>query len=543
MRKCLCLWIALLILSSFATKAFAQIGPVYSHASLAYWSKDIVVARLTQTGRYGYSATVLQTLYGSLKPGEVIHDLGPSLGGQYVPLHTGTRAVLFLGSATREYKLHTWNYNKAPHFVLPSGVHMIDQYGHVHSYAPEMSPGPYVAWGYTMFKNYAPPAKALDLKLPTLAQEERDIAKALRIVQPVRVLLSRHPTRNDTPELLHLVDLTSNNAQDCQLRRAAAITEQAQEQLRLLNDPMLTLEGHVLQGDANSFFTAIDSWPDHPWRLRKVRTAARRRVRFLIHTLTRRKNSADIRIAALEILLNHSAWGHPYSITGIHYVPIDNPGMADYADWIRSVAWGIFEDRKEDPNLRGLSLQLLTNQPGIFKHARRVYAHTHSRVLRFWIETTFLRQSDALYGTLHSSSGVAASIVYPVSQPACCPIDPHGRLFADQYRFESGKEASKAEDGYSYYVMQNLGTGKQYRISSNNFGSSSGSDGSGWDEFTLKGLNSIPAGRYRLVLEYGTIEKPFTRGSGPLLRILKTPHGNQLALMNPHATVPVSWSY
>jgi hypothetical protein len=116
-------------------------------------------------------------------------------------------------------------------------------------------------------------------------------------------------------------------------------------------------------------------------------------------------------------------------------------------------------------------------------------------------------------------------------------------LFADQYRFESGKEASKAEDGYSYYVMQNLGTGKQYRISSNNFGSSSGSDGSGWDEFTLKGLNSIPAGRYRLVLEYGTIEKPFTRGSGPLLRILKTPHGNQLALMNPHATVPVSWSY
>jgi hypothetical protein len=56
--------------------------------------------------------------------------------------------VLFLDRRPHTYDFFHSDAAKSSFAIPPSGVHLIDQYQHVHCYFQKNNPGPYVAYGY-----------------------------------------------------------------------------------------------------------------------------------------------------------------------------------------------------------------------------------------------------------------------------------------------------------------------------------------------------------------------------------------------------------
>jgi len=57
--------------------------------------------------------------------------------------------------------------------------------------------------------------------------------------------LDKVPTRQDVPALMHLLDFTSRDTKDCDLRSATAIREQAFQQIRAFDDSDLLFASGV----------------------------------------------------------------------------------------------------------------------------------------------------------------------------------------------------------------------------------------------------------------------------------------------------------
>ncbi len=227
-------------------------------------------------------------------------------------------------------------------------------------------------------------------------------------------------------------------------------------------------------------------------------------------------------------------------------LPIDAFALAGSARELRTTARKIFDDKSENANLRGLCLEFLLDQPGILDHARRVYAHTREPALRFLIEKIFLTQGDAVYGTLRSPNGAVASIVGPAVFCGCMSNVSSGDVFSAEWRERTDLHARFAtleSDIERLPVLTNLKTRQRFVMEdSEDLGYSSSSDGSGWWQFRLKHLESVPAGSYSVVIEYISKGKSLSSGYQATVAIRDTPEGKQLVIdRTASSEPPVGW--
>jgi hypothetical protein len=538
-KGCLIAALALQILvAPIASRAMNM--PSYDDVSLVYMSTDIVIADLSEDSKKQFTATVIETLYGSLHPGDKLDKLTPFLTF-FDPMKDGMRVVLFLDRRPHTYDFLHSDAAKSPFAIPPSGVHLIDQYQHVHSYFQQNNPGSYVATGYWPKE----PTQEEDLKLPSLDEERAKIAESIRAIEPVRALLDKTATREDAPALLNLLDRTSESHQSCELRMATAITERATEQIRSLNDPELLLQASVRSGDADSWMATVGFVYSASENDEERKKFAAARGEFLVHALSDRARDLPARLAAIRLLLIISAWNHPAG--GVAKVlPIDAVALAGSADELRAVARKIFDDESEDSNLRGLCLEFLLDQRGILNHVRRVYAHTHAATLRFLIEELFLVQGDAVYETLHSPSGAVASIVGPAIFCGCMSSEFSGTVFLAEWRERRDLHAEFAtvsSDIERRPVLTNLKTGQRIVMTDyDDLGYSSSSDGSGWWRFRLKNIESIHPGGYSIAIEYISKGKSLSSGYKATVAIRDAPDGKQLTIDRiANGEPPVGW--
>jgi hypothetical protein len=90
--------------------------PHYDLDSLVYLSTDIVLADISKDTRDNFTATVTDTLYGSLQPGVKLDALTPFLMF-FQPLNDGQKVILFLDRRPRQYDFFHQDAAKSPFAV------------------------------------------------------------------------------------------------------------------------------------------------------------------------------------------------------------------------------------------------------------------------------------------------------------------------------------------------------------------------------------------------------------------------------------------
>jgi hypothetical protein len=512
-------------ISTFPLTTHAIIKPHYDVDSLVYMSTDIVLVRLSEDAQKAFAATVIETLFGSLRPNDRIEKLSPFLSF-FNPMENGMKVVLFLDRRPRQYDFFHQDAAKSPFAVPPSGVYLVDEYDHVHEYFQMNNPGDYVAQGYSFFMEKRVPTKEQDLALPTLATTKDRISAAIKSVEPVRSLLEQTAMRKDVPALMHLIDLTSSSQVDCELRLANAIHERALQQLHSLQDPDLLLQAYVdaaSSGDTGNAIKFIQ--PSYSSTDSKF---ADERVRYLVQTLSERKQNHAVRAAAVQILLNLGAF-HSGPHTGSSRVlPIDETNwLKPYASDIQSKSRMIFDDTSESAHLRSLCLEFLSlEDAAIVADVKRVYEETSSAELRFAIEKIFLAESDELYQGLHASSGPVAARLSLMPECGCWMKAHNGTPFVIEYR--ERKDFSK--EGQSIFPNAVLTDPKSHNhiVLQNvtNFGSSR-SEVDGWVWFSWAPSSEIPAGKYLLTVEFARKDEILSTGYGIPVSIRKKKHAQR----------------
>jgi hypothetical protein len=525
----------------------------YDLHSLVFMSTDIVIADISSSPpaflppqnpgspaippkedpERKFTATVTETLYGSLQPGERLDTLSPFLMF-FRPMEDGIRVILFLDRRPHQYDFFHSDAAKSPFAVPPSGVYLIDTYGHVHEHFQQNNPGPYVAQGYVYFPDKSVPTKEQDLALPSLEEAKERISAAVKAVEPVRTLLSKTAAPEDAPALMHIVDTSSKNTEDCGLRTAMAIIESAVEHIHALNDPDLLLKAYSTSGYAASTLWVTQFIQHTPGNSDQEFEGAR--VRFLLDALSNQKLPGTLRVAAIEILLNISKFHDGSRNEWSPSLPIDNPWLARFAGDIQSKSQSLFDDASQNPQLRGLSLQFLDlPRPEILADAKLAYAHTHSPELQFAIERAFLSVGDDAYASLNPAVALVASRISPT--PLCgCSTRPD-TTFAFQLDYQARKDFQEGNAAFArpYAVMTSLTTGRRFiRKDIRELG--------GWRSFRdgqfafdLGPISDLPTGIYSLSMEYLSGSIAIGTSYGLEVSIYDTPRGKALSLRDSRA--------
>ncbi|MGA9670536.1 MAG: hypothetical protein WBQ94_15095 [Terracidiphilus sp.] len=508
----------------------------YDLTSLVYLSTDIVVADLSEDPQQQFTGTVRETLRGALHPGDKLTRL-TSLLSSFSPMRDGMHVILFLDSRPQPDDFLYGNSGKPPFVIVPSGVYLIDEYGHVHAYSQTDNPGPYVAWGYGSELARKIPTKEEDLAFPSLDEEKSQIAKALRSVGAVRWLLKKTTTRADVPALLDLIDSSPSRSDRCDLRQASAIHDRVLERLHSLNDPGILLQMHALAGDAQGW-QASYNFVESGGELHDNAFAAAR-IRFLVAQLADHENDLKTRLSAEEILL------------GVKSSGIDHRAFASSAKTLLAVCRAIFDDELQDSNLRGLCLQFFPDQPAKIAEVRRVFARTRSATLKFLIEGWFLGQSDDLYETLHASGGPAASIILPIrscNASGCCacgekPADKP--VFLVEYNMRKNlfdDYIGGKRDVDEGLVVIDLHSRRRFELDEPDLITYSNAGEVGWKEFSITDLKDIPPGDYMLSYSYRREKHVVSAGFGTPVSVRHTPAGNQLVVNSKtYAEIPKGW--
>lgn len=265
-----------LLIVLLPVNAMAMDLPHYDLDSLVYLSTDIVLADLSKDAHGNFTAAVTETLYGSLRPGEKLDALTPFLTF-FQPLNDGQKVILFLDRRPRQYDFFHQDAAKSPFAVPPSGVYLIDEYGHVHEYFQENNPGPYVAQGYSFFPSHVVPTEKDDLALPSLNEVKARIATTVKSAIAMRTLLDQPTRAADVPVLLKLLASRPRFPETCTVGMNDAIAADIVQKIRSLDDPELSLRVWHLDRSALSF-PVVQKAGDTD----KSATAAR--VKFLIQT-------------------------------------------------------------------------------------------------------------------------------------------------------------------------------------------------------------------------------------------------------------------
>ncbi len=475
--------------------AWAMDLPHHDLDSLVFLSTDIVLADISKDAKGTFTATVREPLYGSLQVGVKLGALTPFLVF-FQPLNDGQKVILFLDRRPRQYDFFHQDAAKSPFAVPPSGVYLIDDYGHVHEYFQSNNPGPYVAQGYGFFGDHQEPTKKDDLALPSLQEVEARIAATVKSVIPIRNFLDQPTKTSDLPALLKLLVARPRIPETCGVGMNDVIASDISRKIRSLNDPELSLRIWHLDRRALSFPVVQQSGA-------RDDSATAARVKFLIQTLRDRREDLSMRIASLEMLLSLSGF-HSGPQTGPSRVlPIDNPWLVSSGDEILATAKAIFNNPAENADLRALALKFLdlNNQEDV-TNIQRVYRQTHSPELQFAIEEAFLDVSDELYESLHSSSGSVASIIQLAPERGCVQPPDNRIIFVTRFYSTRAFNERGAVVITGRMVLKNIKSGQRFEIK--NAKGMGGHYGvlDGVLLFQLDQLSDLPAGVYILGMEY-----------------------------------------
>jgi hypothetical protein len=496
-------------------------------------STDIVVADLAKDAQGNFTATVTEALYGSLHPGEKLDALTPFLMF-FQPLNDGQKVILFLDRRPRQYDFFHQDAAKSPFAVPPSGVYLIDEFGHVHEYFQQNNPGPYVAQGYMFVLEQRVPTKKEDLALPSLDDVKARIATTVKSVIPIRSFLEQPTTAADIPALTKLLTSRPRYPETCAVGSYDAIASDTVRKIRSLNDPELSLRVWHLDPSVLSF-------PMVQGGGNTDRSATATRVKYLIQTFGDRKRDVSLRNASLQNLLNLSAFhsgphSGPYTA-----LPIDNDWLAPSANEIVTTAKAVLNNPAEDSGLRALSLQFLDlNDPTNVRDIRRVYGQTHSPELQFAIEQAFLKVSDELYESLHPPSGPVASIIQLAPEHGCAQPPDNQITFVIRFYSTRAFNARGAVVITGRIVLKNVKSGESFALK--NVRSMGGHYGSldGVLLFSLDQLSDFPAGIYTLGMEYahqfnhlpsvGDVDDVPSVGHKITVAIADSPNGKRLSI-------------
>lgn len=504
--------------------------PHYALDSLVYLSTDIVLADISKDTHGNFTATVTESLFGSLQPGEKLDKLTPFLMF-FQPLDDGQKVILFLDRRPHQYDFFHQDAGKSQFAVPPSGVYLVDEYGHVHEYFQPNNPGTYVAQGYMNFLEHRVPTEKEDLALPSLEEVKARIAATVKTVIPIRHFLDQPTTAADVSGLMKLLVARPRIPETCGVARNDAIALRIAEKIRALDDPELMLElWHLNRGVALQFVHS-------PGNNDKSFTAAR--VKYLIQTLADRKKGVTLRIASLQILLNLSRFHSGPQSGPSRVLPIDNDWLASSGAEIVTTAKAIFNDPGEDPNLRGFSLQFLDlNNPENVADIQRVYGQTHSPELQFEIEQTLLEVSDTLYESLHSSCGRVASIIQLAPEHGCLQPPDNQIVFLRRFYSTRAFNSQGAVVLAGHIMLRNSQTGQSFNLKVRGLGGHYGAL-DGILPFSLEQLSDLPAGVYTLGMEYahqfnhlpsvGDVDEVPSVGHTITVAITDSPEGKRLS--------------
>jgi hypothetical protein len=514
--------------------------PVYDLDSKVYLSTDIVLVQISTDGAKHKIATVHETLLGTLPIGTRLDQIDGYLS-YFAKINSGDRLILFLDSRPRKLGFLYKEFEKAPYAIVPSGVELVDPFGHVHSYWQPISPGGYFPEGYpwSAFDKPFKPLSGEDArKFPTLSEEKQKIVEAIRAVEPARTILSHESTAEDVPRLLHFVDTTSSDMSDCAIRNASAIQEDAIKHIRNRNDPDLLLHAEALasemisQNSAEGFFQPTQ---DVIRSNDATETFRAQRAEFLLNVLADKNRPMEIRRTALYFLLYKSAWGDPYSGTA-RALPVDPPALASIASRIVDVSRSIFSDPDDDAVLRGMCLRFLDlDEPANVALAKTVYKVAKSDALRFEIEDVLLRKSDKLFLELAPPSIEAASIVSVEPGSGCAPAGQFEPMFFGHYH-QHGYQSEVFRlrtDVYRSTVLIDRRTGRVFEVKDAEYSSSS--DGSGEGEFVVEKLGGIPIGEYSIEIQFRRNGKAIGHGYGLKVRVIEE-SGRKRVVLDPEAS-------
>ncbi len=519
----------------FSLPAQAMDMKSYDLTSLVYLSTDIVIATLSVDKDHKFKANVTESLYGSVHPGDTLDTLTGFLT-YFEPMKEGMRVILFLDRRPKKYDFIHSGLSKSPFAIPPSGVYLIDPYGHVHTYHQMRNPGPYTASGYYGNRRQtSEPTEEQDLKFPSLDEIRQNINIAIKAVAPLRVLLDSAPVVANAPALLSLADQTSPSTENCLIRNASAITEQVEQQITVLNSAELLLQAHALAGDANHYSAGtsfISPPPDVPVtsEAEAIRKEfANNRVRFLLLTFADRKRPLPLRIAALQLLIEISSYSHPYSGYATP-LPIDGPALVPIADQLRKTSQSIFEDESEDSELRALAIRFLSidqpasqTSPETLNLIRRVYNHTISNQVRYAVEDAFLTVSNELYDSLHSSTGPITSIILPQPVSGCMKVASGAMVIRSEYH--ERKDFPERGFTQSTIILTDVQTGKRTPIQNARLVSGFSTVSYGQSGFEISPPSDLMPGAYSLGSEYTFQGKLFSTGHTMLVNVVRSPTG------------------
>jgi len=513
--------------------------PVYDLDSKTYLSTDIVVVQISTDDAKHKIATVQETLLGTLPIGTRLDQIDGYLS-YFAKINSGDRLILFLDSRPRKLGFLYKEFEKAPYAIVPSGVELVDPFGHLHSYYQPRNPGGYFPAGFPWFPSDKSLTEDDARKFPTLSDEKQKIIEAIRSVEPARTILGHESTAEDVPRLLHFVDMTSSDTSDCAIRTASAIREDAIRHIKHQNDPNLLLRAETLAGEAERWSSAEGFFEPMQDVIRSkdaTETFKAQRAEFLLNALADKKRPVEIRRTALSFLLYNSAWGHPYS--GVAKVlPIDAPALAPIVARLVEVSRSIFSDPDDDAVLRGMCLRFLDlDEPANVALAKSVYKAAKSDALRFEIEDVLLSKSDKLFLELAPPSSEAASIVSIEPRPGCAPAEWLEPMFFGVYR-ENGyqKDAHRPEsEADESTVLIDRKTGKVFEVEDADRSYGSSSDGSGWGQFGVEKLEGIPTGEYSIEIQFRRNGKAIGHGYGLKVRVIEE-SGRKRIVLDPEAS-------
>jgi len=504
--------------------------PHYDLDSLVYLSSDIVIADLSKDANGNFTATVTEALYGALQPGEKLEALTPFLMF-FQPLNDGQKVILFLDRRPHKYDFFHQDAAKSPFAVPPSGVYLIDEYGHVHEYFQQNNPGPYVAQGYRSFPEYTVPTEKDDLARPSLDEVKARIDVTVKSVMPIRALLVQPIKVSDVPVLMKLLTSRPRSPETCTVGMNDVIALDIAPKISSLNDPNLLLR----------IWSAVVFLQPSDLALNPDRSARVTRVKFLLQALRDRKIDASLRITSLQILSKLSNFYLSIRSGPSPVPPSDYDWLASSADKIVATAKAIFKNRAEDPGLRALSLRFLhLDNPHDVAEIRRVYSRTRSPELQFAIEQAFLEVSDELYQSLHPSSGPVASIIQLAPDNGC--VQPPDNQITFRARFYSTRvfndKGSVVTAGR--IVLKNIRSGQSYVLKNVRSMGGYWSILDGVLVFALQGLSDFSAGTYTLGMEYahqfnhlpsaGEVEEVPSVGHTVTIAITDSSNGKHLSI-------------
>ena len=527
----------ILLIALVSSRLPAMNMPVYDLDSKVYLSTDIVVVQISTDNAKHKIATVQETLLGTLPIGTRLDQIDSYLS-YFAKINSGDRLILFLDSRPRKLDFLYKEFEKAPYAIIPSGVELVDPFGHVHSYYQPMNPGGYFPEGYPWFHTEKPLTEDDARKFPTLSEEKRKIIEAIGEVEPARTILGHESTVEDISRLLHFVDMTSSDTSDCAIRTASAIQADAIQHIRHQNDPNLLLRAETLAGEAEEFNFSqefLEPTQDANRSQDATKTLKAQRAEFLLNVLADKNRPVEIRRTALNFLLYKSAWGHPYSGV-VKVLPIDDPALATITSRIVEVSRSIFSDPDDDAVLRGMCLRFLDlDEPANVALAKLVYRAAKSDALHFEIEDVLLRKSDKLFLELAPPSSEGASIVSIEPRPGCAPAEwPEPMFFGLFRRHGYHSEGFRRRTGeYESTVLIDRRTGKMFEVKDAGYGSSS--DGRGWGQFAVEKLEGIPTGEYSIEIQFRRNGKAIGHGYGLKVRVIEE-SGRKRIVLDPEAS-------